>query len=68
MLTQTLKTALQLVDVRVLDHLVVTANGRGEFRGTWAHLRARIGAALASPLFLSCSGAVCRRLQGQPKT
>ena len=25
-LTQTLKTALQLVDVRVLDHLVVTAN------------------------------------------
>ena len=25
-LTQTLKTALQLVDVRVLDHLVVTTN------------------------------------------
>ena len=25
MLTQTLKTALSLVDVRVLDHLVVTA-------------------------------------------
>ena len=25
-LTQTLKTALQMVDVRVLDHLVVTAN------------------------------------------
>jgi len=25
-LTQTLKPALQLVDVRVLDHLVVTAN------------------------------------------
>ena len=25
-LTQTLKNALQLVDVRVLDHLVVTAN------------------------------------------
>jgi DNA repair protein RadC len=26
MLTQTLKTALSLVDVRVLDHLIVGAN------------------------------------------
>ena len=30
-LTQTLKTALQLVDVRVLDHLVVTANATVSF-------------------------------------
>ena len=30
-LTQTLKTALQLVDVRVLDHLVVTANAVTSF-------------------------------------
>lgn len=31
MLTQTLKTALHLVDVRVLDHLVVTANATVSF-------------------------------------
>ena len=30
-LTQTLKTALRLVDVRVLDHLVVTANATVSF-------------------------------------
>jgi DNA repair protein RadC len=30
-LTQTLKTALQLVDVRVIDHLVITANATVSF-------------------------------------
>ena len=30
-LTQTLKAALQLIDVRVLDHLVVTANAVASF-------------------------------------
>ena len=30
-LTQTLKTALQLVDVRVLDHLVITSNATVSF-------------------------------------
>ena len=50
-LTQALKTALQLVDVRVLDHLVVTSTAVVSFAERGLLWHARIGAATRRPFF-----------------
>jgi hypothetical protein len=66
-LTQTLKTALQLVDVRVLDHLVVTANVVVSFAERGLSDTRASGRPRRRPFSLACGGAVGWHPPGQPR-